>query len=100
MKRIRLLTALFVVGATVSSARADEPAPPTAEQILKMADEAYGSYKDLTIESTMTIYEPGQKTGREVSFISVSKGEKRLVRFLAPGDVKGMGFLVESRDTL
>jgi len=98
MTRNRFLVTLALVASAIV-ARADEP-EPAAAQILAMADQAYGAFKDLTIESTMTIYEPGKTTGREVGFQSISKGEKRLVRFLSPGDIKGMGFLVENRDTL
>src|SRR5439155_4645090 len=47
------------------------------------------------------IRDPGQDKGREYQFTTISRGnEKRIVRFLAPGDVKGMGMLVEGRDTM
>jgi outer membrane lipoprotein-sorting protein len=76
-------------------------AEPTVAEILKLSDEAHGGFKDLTTESKLVIREPGQAVGREYQFLTISKGnEKRLVRFLAPGDVKGMGMLVEGRDTM
>jgi outer membrane lipoprotein-sorting protein len=79
-------------------------APPafaeTADQVLAKLDKAMNDFADLTLETTMTVYEPGKTTGRDVNFTSVTKGTKRLVRFTAPGDVKGMGFLVESVDTM
>lgn len=72
----------------------------SAEQILKDSDQAASNYKDLSLESTMIIKEPNAATGRQASFTTRIKGEKRLVLFTAPGDLKGMGFLVESRDTM
>lgn len=76
-------------------------AEPTAAEILKLTDDAHGGFADLTTDSKMTIFEPGQTTGREFQFKTISRGNnKRLVRFLAPGDVKGMGMLVENRDTM
>jgi len=87
----------LVLGSPLA-ARADGP---TATQILAMVDKAQGDFEDLTTESKMVVREPGQSTGREYQFVTISKGNtKRLVRFLAPGDVKGMGMLIEGRDTM
>jgi outer membrane lipoprotein-sorting protein len=96
----RSLTAWAVVGAglvPLATARAADPSPA---EILKMADDAGTSYKDLTLESQMQVYEPNAQTPREAKFVTYTKGEKRLVRFTAPPDSKGMGMLVESRDTM
>jgi outer membrane lipoprotein-sorting protein len=85
----------LVVGA--GTARAAE----TAAEILKLTDDAQNNFQDLTLESTMLIREPGQQNAREINFVTISKGkDKRLVRFTGPGDFKGMGFLVENRDTM
>src|SRR5438445_378170 len=89
---------LFAASLLPSLARAGEP---TADEILKMQDKAHGNFVDLTSEAKMIIREPGQTVGREFTFMTISKGnEKRLVRFTSPGDVKGMGMLTESRDTM
>ena len=45
-------------------------------------------------------YEAGATKGREYQFSQTTKGQKRIVRFNAPGDIKGMGFLAEGRDTM
>ncbi|MSP62541.1 MAG: outer membrane lipoprotein-sorting protein [Myxococcales bacterium] len=83
---------------TVGVAHAGEP---TAAEILKLHDAAHSGFKDLILDSKMVIREPGQTTGREFSFTTTMKGEdKRLVRFTAPGDFKGMGMLTEGRDTM
>mgnify|MGYP000882274439 FL=1 len=74
---------------------------PTAVEILKMVDVAGSNFKDLTTDSKMVVKEPGAANGREYRFLTISRGsEKRIVRFLEPGDVKGMGMLVEGRDTM
>src|SRR4051794_3890350 len=83
--------------------RADSTPPkePTPAEILKLTDKAHGDFVDLTTEAKLVIREPGQSSGREYQFVTISRGnEKRIVRFLAPGDVKGMGMLVENRDTM
>jgi outer membrane lipoprotein-sorting protein len=72
----------------------------TAEEILKMTDHAFTNFSDLTVDSKMTIYEPGATTGREVMLSTVRKGEKQVVRFTAPADVRGMALLTENRDTM
>ena len=95
MKRALTVAALLGSAGLAGSARAE-----SAAEILKLADEAYGAYKDLTLESTMIIKEPGATTGREIGMITQAKGDKKLVRFVSPGDIKGMGFLTESRDVM
>ncbi len=72
----------------------------TPEEILKMTDHAFNNFADLTLESKMTIYEPGALTGREVMLSTIRKGEKQIVRFTAPADVRGMALLTENRDTM
>lgn len=84
-------------------ARAEGPAGATITpaEILVRVDKAQGDFEDLTTESKLVVREPGQATGREYQFVTISKGsEKRIVRFLSPGDVKGMGMLIEGRDTM
>jgi outer membrane lipoprotein-sorting protein len=91
----RWLAMAFLVAAS-GVARAQ-----TAEEILKKADDTYSNYTDLIIEAKMLIYEPGATTPREFAYTTTMKGvSKRLVRFTAPGDVKGMGMLLEDRDTM
>jgi outer membrane lipoprotein-sorting protein len=92
---LRSASAFVLAMAFAAPARAE-----TADEVLKKLDKAMNDFVDLTLDSTMTVFEPGQSTGRDVGFTSVTKGPKRLVRFTAPGDVKGMGFLVESADQM
>src|SRR5262249_7648416 len=82
------------------------PAPaaagePSADDILKLIDQAQSGYEDLASDVTMTVYEPGAKEGRVYKFHQITKGStKRIVSFQAPGDVKGMGFLAEGPEVL
>lgn len=103
-RRSRLATAFALVAglacqvAPAAAAAADEPSPA---EIIKLVDKAQGDFKDLTTDSKLVVMEPGATSGREYRFVTISKGnEKRLVRFLEPGDVKGMGMLIEGRDTM
>src|SRR4051812_20065079 len=98
MPKIPFAFAFALVAAAPAAADAAEP---TAADVLQMTDKAHGGFVDLTTDSKLIVREPGQTTGREYQFLTISRGnDKRIVRFLAPGDVKGMGMLVESRDTM
>lgn len=93
------LAIAFLLGLAPVAAQAD--ATPTADQILKLQDDAYSNFDDLTTETKMTVREPNETSGREYRFVTISRKDgKRVVRFLSPGDVKGMGTLIESRDTM
>ncbi len=92
---MKLARSLFLVAALGTSAHAQ-----SALDILKMLDTARHAFNDLRLDSKMTIYEPGQSAGREVTFTTQLKGDKRLVRFTSPADVRGMGLLTEGRDTM
>ena len=99
--KVSLRTAGVIAVSASFAAVSARAAEPGAAEILKLTDAAHSNFKDLTIESKMIIREPGQDKGREFSFTTWMKGEdQRLVRFTAPGDVKGMGMLTEGRDTM
>lgn len=80
-----------------------QAAPPaaaeSADQLLARSDKQARDFKDAFFHFKMKIYEPSGQV-REVEFTTMQKGQKRLVRFLAPGDIKGMGFLSESADVM
>jgi outer membrane lipoprotein-sorting protein len=80
------------------------PAAParaeTAEEILSKADDALNRFTDAVWESKLIIREPGGRS-REFDFTTYQKlPDKRLAKFNAPGEVKGMGVLVLSQSTL
>jgi outer membrane lipoprotein-sorting protein len=88
---------LLVVLALPAVARA---ADPTGPEILAKVDHALNSFKDAVFESKLLVKQPTGEA-REYGFTTFQKGsEKRLVRFTAPGDVKGMGVLVENKETM
>jgi outer membrane lipoprotein-sorting protein len=82
-----------------AAARADGAAPSAAELLAKV-DHALNCFKDAVFDSKLLVKQPNG-SAREFGFTTYQKGsEKRLVRFNTPGDVKGMGVLIESKDTM
>ena len=75
-------------------------ADPSATELLTKVDGALNAFKDGIFESKLHLTQPNGEQ-REYVFTTYQKApHKRLVRFLAPGDVKGMGVLIESADTM
>jgi outer membrane lipoprotein-sorting protein len=87
--------------ATVAALALSVPAlAQTGPEILQKVDTAMNNFSDGTFESKLRVMEPNG-SAREYSFTTFQKvPDKRLVRFSAPGDVKGMGVLVENRETM
>ncbi|HXU69844.1 MAG TPA: outer membrane lipoprotein-sorting protein [Polyangia bacterium] len=74
-------------------------ADPGAD-VLSKVDNAMNNFTDGEFESKLFIREPGG-AAREIDFTTFQKvPDKRLVRFSAPGDLKGMGVLVENKDVM
>lgn len=86
------LTAVFLtVGA--STALADDK----GTDVLKKVDGALNSFKDGYFESKLIVRNSGGT--KEYDFTTSQKTpDKRLVLFTAPGDVKGMGILVQGKE--
>ena len=58
------------------------------------------NFTDGEFESKLLIRDPSGQA-REIGFTTFQKvPDKRLVRFSSPGDLKGMGVLVENKDTM
>ncbi|HZS36652.1 MAG TPA: outer membrane lipoprotein-sorting protein [Polyangia bacterium] len=88
------------LAACVVSAAAPALADPTGPELLKKVDEALNAFKDGVFDSKLRIREPNGQA-REYAFVTYQKTpNKRLVRFTSPGDVKGMGVLVENAETM
>jgi outer membrane lipoprotein-sorting protein len=96
MKRIVSLLALALCPAVSSLAFA---ADPTGPEVLAKMDHALNCFKDGTFEAKLLVKQP-DGSAREYGFTTQQKGNKRLVRFTSPGDVKGMGVLVENEATM
>ncbi len=92
---------LWLAPALPGTARAEAPAvgAVSPDEILRRADKASGAFQDAYFHFKMLIKEPSGQT-REIEFSTTQKGPKRMVRFLAPGDIKGMGVLVENANTM
>jgi outer membrane lipoprotein-sorting protein len=75
-------------------------AADSGPEILGKVDQAMNNFSDGTFESKLYVKEPSGQA-REYGFTTYQKvPDRRLVRFSAPGDVKGMGVLVENKDTM
>jgi outer membrane lipoprotein-sorting protein len=94
---MRTFVPLFAVAAMAAPARA---ADPTGPDVLAMVDRALNAFNDAVFESKLFVKQPDGQA-REFAFTTYQKNpDKRLVRFNAPGDVKGMGVLIESKETM
>jgi outer membrane lipoprotein-sorting protein len=90
----------FVALAALSLARPAAAAEPSGAELLGKVDKALNAFHDAVFESKLVMKQPNGQS-REYVFTTYQKvPNKRLVRFTAPGDVKGMGVLVESADTM
>ncbi len=66
------------------------------DEILKKAEDAMNAPKDRTASVKLTLIDKdGNSKVRQIKMWQLGK-EKRLIRFLSPADVKGVGFLVLS----
>jgi outer membrane lipoprotein-sorting protein len=74
-------------------------ADPTGPEILTKIDHGLNCFKDAQFDAKLLVRESDGKA-REYAFTTFQKGDKRLVRFNAPGDVKGMGVLIENATTM
>jgi outer membrane lipoprotein-sorting protein len=72
----------------------------TGDEILKMAEDAMNAPQDRTATEKMLLIEAdGTKKEREIRFYQKGS-DKRLVVFLSPADVEGVGFLSLSEDRM
>jgi outer membrane lipoprotein-sorting protein len=95
MKLVTVVLTACSLTVTASVAYAD-----SGPEVLAKVDHAMNNFADGVFESKLLIREPGGAT-RELVFTTWQKvPDKRLVRFFSPGDVKGMGVLVENKDTM
>lgn len=70
----------------------------SADELLKRADQSASNFKDATLQFKMTIKEANASS--MIDFSLLQKGaQKRLIRFLSPAEIKGMGYLIESAET-
>lgn len=87
--------------AAAPAAPAPAPATPSAsaDDLLRQMDRQANAFGDATFRFKLIIKETNG-AAREFEFRTQQKGQKRLVRFLSPATIKGMGVLVENPDTM
>jgi outer membrane lipoprotein-sorting protein len=90
------LASLLLLASIEGGAQA---ADPTGAELLAKIDHAMNCFKDAFFDAKLLVKnEKGE--AREYGFTTSQKGTKRLVRFTSPGDVKGMGVLIEDATTM
>ncbi len=102
MTHIAALAPLVGGGALVGALANVLPAQePTGREIMKLF-EVQDRTEDLTAEQTMTLIEAGgSERTRQLIYVTKTNAEGRrstLIRFLAPADIKGTGFLSIERE--
>jgi outer membrane lipoprotein-sorting protein len=90
---------LFLFALTLSFTSPALAADPTGPEILAKIDHGLNCFKDAIFDAKLLVKEASGQA-REYGFSTSQKGKKRLVRFSSPGDVKGMGVLVEDESTM
>jgi outer membrane lipoprotein-sorting protein len=94
-----LQRSLFAVAALLAAAPA-RAADPTGPEVLAKVDYALNCFKDAVFESKLLVKDPSGSS-REYIFTTFQKSpDKRRVIFRSPGDVKGMGVLIENAETM
>jgi outer membrane lipoprotein-sorting protein len=81
-----------------SKARAADAAEPTADAILKRMDDEYNKFKDLEVLMKITLRQGGAVQKQIEARTYQLGGDKRMIRMLAPGNIKGMSVLIEDKD--
>ena len=72
----------------------------SAATILKKSDDEVNNFKDQEYVTRMTLLAADGKVEKVIEMkIQQKGGDKRLVRFVKPGDVKGLSVLVEGGNT-
>lgn len=98
IRSLRVLTTAFAV--VLASSSVALAADPTGPEILKKVDENLNAFNTGKWDSKLLVYQKDGKA-REFGFTTFQKApDKRLVRFTSPGDVKGMGVLIENKETM
>jgi outer membrane lipoprotein-sorting protein len=99
-RSLLILCALLGLAGQAWAQCKSKPTGTSGDDLLRRVDCQANDFRDATFHFKMRIKEPSGQA-REVEFISMQKGStKRLVRFLSPGDIRGMGFLSESADVM
>ena len=95
MKRALLALAALVAWTSLGGkAEAD----PKGMKVLKMYEACFVMFKDQIIKEKFVIKEPGGD--KVIKFTLYNKGDKRLIKFTYPGDVKGQMVLMRGKNSM
>ena len=72
----------------------------SGDEILKQAEDVLNAPKDRTIKERMILQKPGGSEKERTVVIYQKGSDKRLIVFLAPADIKGVGFLSLTDDMM
>lgn len=89
---LTVLATALLLPAAPTAARADA----AGDKVLKATDAALTRAKDQIYEYEITTQEPGKAKTKLLMRVAVKGKEWRLIDFLAPGDIKGMRYLILS----
>ncbi|KKK47176.1 hypothetical protein LCGC14_3157830, partial [marine sediment metagenome] len=93
----RLLTIAIIALLTLN---AENLLAQSGNEILKRTEEAINAPRDRTVKEKMTLIK-ADGTRKKRTILFYQKGsDKRLILFLLPADVKGVGFLSLSEDRM
>jgi outer membrane lipoprotein-sorting protein len=95
MNRVSTLLSLLAVFGLPSIA-APALADAAGDKVLKTTDAAMTRAKDQVYEYEITTQEPGKAKTKLTMRVTVKGKDWRLIDFLAPGDIKGMRYLILS----
>lgn len=92
------LVALFLAAPAGAESKADpklaELLKKGGDALLAEADARVSNFEDQQLDLEMRIYDGGDLE-KTLEFVTYSKGDKRLIRFDEPADVRGMGVLIK-----
>src|SRR5690606_1979546 len=101
LPRSLALPLALALGLLSAPARAEQPAaPPDPAALLAAAEANARPYDDMVTTVEMELTDAAGKTEQRVMEMTEKDGDKRLLRFEAPGDIKGLGVLVKGMDTI
>jgi Outer membrane lipoprotein-sorting protein len=96
--RLPVVALLLALSSVLSAAPQQPPNPETADWVARQIDER-DTGRDSRIDMTMRVYDRHDRVRERVLVLtslreSGTRGDRVLVRFLSPGDIKGTGLLV------
>jgi outer membrane lipoprotein-sorting protein len=96
MTRVSTALLALLAVACLPSFAAPARADAAGDKVFKITDDAMTGAKDQVYEYEITTQEPGKAKTKLMMRVTIKGKSWRLIDFLAPGDIKGMRYLVLS----